>query len=157
MIRFLMLTLTLGFVFSKTYSQSYAINEKDKFYNLKTSILNLYKNFCIVAIGEGQYNSALTFEWLTTLIFRFENIVEEFKQYGLNDLVRTLVCSAKIVLSTLLVLGIWFPSPVLIPALLIGFLMISTQCFLFKVKNSWKKTFLHCFFWICVFSSLLNL
>ena len=72
-------------------------------------------------------------------IFRFENIVKEFKQYGLSDLVRTLVGSAKIVLATLLVLGIWFPSLVLIPALLMGFLMISAQYFHFKVKNPWKK------------------
>ncbi|MGF1587036.1 MAG: DoxX family protein [Bacteroidales bacterium] len=72
-------------------------------------------------------------------IFRFENIVKEFKQYGLNDLVRTMVGSAKIVLATLLVVGIWFPSLVLIPALLMGFLMISAQYFHFKVKNPWRK------------------
>lgn len=75
----------------------------------------------------------------TVWIFRFDNIVKEFKQYGLSDLVRTLVGSAKIVLATLLVVGIWYPSLVLIPALLMAFLMLSAQFFHFKVKNPWQK------------------
>ena len=75
----------------------------------------------------------------TVWIFRFDNIVKEFKQYGLSDLVRTLVGSAKIVLATLLVAGIWYPSLVLIPALLMAFLMLSAQYFHFKVKNPWHK------------------
>ena len=72
-------------------------------------------------------------------IFRFDNIVKEFKQYGLSDLTRTIVGSTKIALSTLLVAGIWYPGLVLIPALLIAFLMISAQFFHFKVGNPWKK------------------
>jgi hypothetical protein len=72
-------------------------------------------------------------------VFRFDNIVKEFKQYGLNDLTRTMVGSAKISLATLLVAGIWYPSLVLIPALLMAFLMLSAQYFHFKVKNPWHK------------------
>jgi hypothetical protein len=72
-------------------------------------------------------------------VFRFDNIVKEFKQYGLSDLTRTAVGSAKIALATLLVAGIWYPSLVLIPALLMAFLMISAQYFHFKVKNPWQK------------------
>ena len=72
-------------------------------------------------------------------IFRFDNIVKEFNQYGLNDLTRNIVGSAKIALSTLLIAGIWYPDLVLIPALLIAFLMISAQFFHFKVGNPWKK------------------
>ena len=72
-------------------------------------------------------------------VFRFDNIVKEFKQYGLSDLVRTVVGSAKIVLATLLVVGIWYQSLVLVPALLIAFLMLSAQYFHFKVKNPWQK------------------
>jgi hypothetical protein len=45
-------------------------------------------------------------------VFRFDNIVKEFKQYGLSDLTRTIVGAIKIVLATLLVAGIcilpWF-------------------------------------------------
>lgn len=72
-------------------------------------------------------------------ILRFDNIVKEFKQFGLSDLVRTMVGSAKIVLATLLMVGIWHPSLILIPALLMAFLMLSAQYFHFKVKNPWYK------------------
>jgi DoxX-like family len=72
-------------------------------------------------------------------VFRFDNIVKEFKQYGLSDLTRSMVGSAKIALSTLLVAGIWYPDLVPIPALLIAFLMLSAQYFHFKVGNPWLK------------------
>jgi len=72
-------------------------------------------------------------------IFRFDNVVKEFKQYGLSDLIRTIVGSSKIALSTLLVAGIWYPDLVLIPSLLIAFLMLSAQYFHFKVSNPWQK------------------
>ena len=72
-------------------------------------------------------------------IFRFENIVKEFKQYGLSNLTRTMVGAAKIVLATLLVVGIWYSELVLIPAILMGVLMLSAQYFHFKAGNSWQK------------------
>ncbi|MFN0275598.1 MAG: DoxX family protein [Chitinophagales bacterium] len=72
-------------------------------------------------------------------IFRFDNIVKEFKQYRLSDLARNIVGAAKIALSTLLVAGIWYSDLVLIPALLISFLMLAAQYFHFKVGNPWQK------------------
>lgn len=72
-------------------------------------------------------------------IFRFDNIVKEFNQFGLSDLNRSLVGATKIALSTLLVAGIWFPALTLIPALLLAFLMVSAQYFHFKIKNPWQK------------------
>lgn len=72
-------------------------------------------------------------------VFRFDNIVKEFKQYGLSDLIRNMVGASKIALSTLLVAGIWYPSLLLIPALLIAFLMIAAQYFHFKTGNPWQK------------------
>ncbi len=78
---------------------------------------------------------SVVFVW----VFRFDNIVKEFKQYGLSDLTRTIVGATKIVLATLLVAGIWYPSLVLIPALLMAFLMVSAQYFHFKVNNTWQK------------------
>jgi len=68
-------------------------------------------------------------------VFRFDNIVKEFKQYGLNDLTRMAVGAAKIALATLLVAGIWFPQLICIPALLMALLMLCAQYFHFKVKN----------------------
>ena len=72
-------------------------------------------------------------------IFRFDNIVKEFKQYGLSDLTRNIVGASKTVLATLLITGIWYPKLVFIPALLMAFLMASAQYFHFKVKNPWSK------------------
>ncbi len=68
-------------------------------------------------------------------VFRFDNIVVEFKQYGLSDFVRSAVGAAKIILATLIVTGIWFPVLVFIPSVLMGLLMLSAQYFHFKVKN----------------------
>jgi uncharacterized membrane protein YkgB len=85
-------------------------------------------------------------------IFRFDNIVGEFRQYGLTDQTRTIVGATKIVLSTLLVAGIWYPSLVLFPALLMAILMLCAQFYHFKVSNSWLK---HapslCLFLLCLF------
>lgn len=72
-------------------------------------------------------------------IFRYDNIVTEFKQFGLSDLTRNSIGASKIALATLLITGIWFPELVFIPALLMGFLMICAQFFHFKVKNPWNK------------------
>jgi hypothetical protein len=72
-------------------------------------------------------------------VFRFDNIVVEFKQYHLSDLTRNAVGASKISLATLLVAGIWFPELVMFPALLMAFLMVCAQVAHFKVKNPWKK------------------
>lgn len=72
-------------------------------------------------------------------VFRFDNIVLEFKQYGLSDLVRNMVGASKITLATILALGIWYEVPVVIAALLMAFLMICAQAFHVKVRNPLKK------------------
>ena len=72
-------------------------------------------------------------------IIRFDNIVKEFKQYGIPDLLRNFVGAMKIALSTLLVAGIWYPDLVLIPALLMAGLMICAQVAHVKVKNKFIK------------------
>ena len=72
-------------------------------------------------------------------VFRFDNIVREFHQYQLSDLTRTMVGAAKIVLATLLVAGIWYPALVLVPALLMGALMVAAQYFHFRAHNPWPK------------------
>ena len=72
-------------------------------------------------------------------IFRFDNIVNEFKHYGLGDLTRTMVGAAKLILATLLVAGIWYPGLVLVPAVLMGLLMAAAQYFHFKVNNPMSK------------------
>ena len=98
-------------------------------YYLKIEMNNL-SNFAQIVIA-----LSICFVW----IVRFDNIVKEFKQYGISDLVRNLVGATKIALSTLLVAGIWYESLVLIPALVMAFLMVCAQVAHIKVKNPWPK------------------
>ena len=72
-------------------------------------------------------------------VFRFHNVLKEFKQFGLSDVTRNLVGASKIALSTLLIVGIWDTNLVLIPSILMGFFMIGAQYFHFKIKNSFIK------------------
>lgn len=91
-------------------------------------------------------------------VFRFDNIVKEFHQYGLSDLTRSIVGSTKIALATLIVAGIWYPSLILVPALLMAFLMLSAQYFHFKVNNSWQKRIPSLFLLLlCLFVAAVSL
>jgi len=81
----------------------------------------------------------IAFSILIVWVVRFENIVTEFKQYQLSPLIRSIVGACKISLSTLLIIGIWYPEIVLIPALIMAFLMLVAQIVHFKVHNPWKK------------------
>ncbi len=71
--------------------------------------------------------------------FRFHNVITEFKQFGLSDLTRNIVGATKTSLATLLIVGIWHPSLILIPSILMGLLMIGAQYFHFKVSNPLVK------------------
>jgi len=70
---------------------------------------------------------------------RFDNIVREFRQFGLPDIVRSMVGATKIALATLLVAGIWYPRLALVPALLMAFLMLCAQGAHYSVRNPWHK------------------
>jgi len=71
--------------------------------------------------------------------FRYDNVVKEFKQFELSDLTRNLVGASKIALATLLIAGIWYPSLVPIPSMIMGLFMIAAQYFHFKIKNPFIK------------------
>jgi len=89
----------------------------------------------VIKIAQLTVAIAVAYVW----IFRYDNVVKEFKQFGLSDLTRNLVGASKISLATLLVTGIWYPSIVLIPAILMGLLMIGAQYFHFKIRNPFLK------------------
>lgn len=72
-------------------------------------------------------------------IFRYDNVVKEFKQFGLSDLTRNFVGVSKIALATLLIVGIWYSSLVQIPAIIMGVFMLAAQYFHFKIKNPFIK------------------
>jgi hypothetical protein len=72
-------------------------------------------------------------------IFRYFNVNKEFNQFGLSDLTRSFVGAAKITLAALLVVGIWNPELVTIPAALMAIFMASAQYFHFKAKSPFIK------------------
>lgn len=72
-------------------------------------------------------------------VFRFHNVVKEFKEFGLSDLTRNIVGASKISVATLIFAGIWYSSLVFIPSILMGLFMIAAQFFHFKVKNPFIK------------------
>jgi hypothetical protein len=91
-------------------------------------------------------------------VFRFQNVVKEFKQFGLSDLTRTIIGATKISLATLLVVGIWYSSLVLIPSIFMGVLMIGAQYFHFKISNPFIKHLPSLILLIlCVFIALLSI
>ena len=72
-------------------------------------------------------------------VFRYDNIVLEFKQYGLSNLLRNFVGALKISLATILILGIWHKEFLFVSSIMMAFLMICAQVCHFKVKNNWIK------------------
>jgi len=81
----------------------------------------------------------VAFSVLYVWIFRFENIIIEFKQYGLSDLIRNIVGASKISLSALLIAGIFYPGLILFSSLSMAFFMFCAQLAHIKVKNPWVK------------------
>ncbi len=86
---------------------------------------------------------------LIVWVFRFDNIVIEFKQYGLSDLIRSLIGAAKIAMATLLIAGIWYPTLILVPAGVIAFLMLCALYAHFSVRNPMQK-YLPAFSLLCL-------
>tara|TARA_B100001146_G_scaffold134405_1_gene117928 strand:+ start:136 stop:480 length:345 start_codon:yes stop_codon:yes gene_type:complete len=72
-------------------------------------------------------------------VFRYDNIVIEFKHYGYSDLLRNIVGASKISLATILILGIWYEELLFVSSLLMAFLMLCAQFSHFKVKNPIHK------------------
>ena len=72
---------------------------------------------------------------ISVWVFRYDNIVLEFKQYGISDLLRNIVGASKISLATILILGIWYTKLLVVSSLLMAFLMICAQFYHIKVKN----------------------
>ena len=68
-------------------------------------------------------------------VFRYNNIVDEFKHYGYSDLLRNIVGASKISISTLLIMGIWYKEITMYASLVMAFFMICAQVSHIKVNN----------------------
>ena len=89
----------------------------------------------LMKLAQASIALSVVFVW----IFRYHNVITEFKSFGLSDLTRNFVGVSKIALSTLLITGIWHPSLVFASSILMGFFMVSAQFFHFKIKNTLIK------------------
>ena len=72
---------------------------------------------------------------LIVWIFRFDNIVVEFKHYGYSDLLRNFVGVSKTSTSILLILGIWYNEITIYASLSMAFFMLCAQVSHIKVRN----------------------
>jgi hypothetical protein len=88
-----------------------------------------------VILAQVVVASSVYFVW----IFRFHNVVKEFEEFGLSDIVRNFVGACKVSIAALLIVGVWQSSYVFISSILMGLFMIAAQYFHFKVKNPFIK------------------
>ena len=73
-------------------------------------------------------------------VFRYDNIIIEFKQFRISDLLRNIVGASKISLATILLLGICYKNmPLTEAAIGMAFFMVCAQIAHVKVKNPWIK------------------
>ena len=91
-------------------------------------------------------------------VFRRENIIVEFEQYGISDIIRNIVGALKISLATILILGIWYNEFLILSSLVMAFLMICAQYFHIKVRNPLKKFIpSFCLLILCLFIAAKSL
>ena len=72
-------------------------------------------------------------------IFRYHNVLSEFSQFGYSDLFRNFVGAAKISLSALLIMGVFYDGVTLFAALGMAVFMLGAQLTHLKVKNPLKQ------------------
>ena len=89
----------------------------------------------IIVLSQITISISILIVW----VFRFDNNVVEFEQYGLSSLLRNIVGASKISLATILVLGIWHNEYLFIASISMAFLMLCAQFFHFRAKNNWRK------------------
>lgn len=104
-------------------------NQKNKFCKLLISMDFLSLIFQIIV------SVSVLYIW----IFRYDNIVLEFKHYGYSDVLRNFVGASKISISVILILGIWYQEFVIYASLLMAFFMFCAQLSHLKVKNPLLK------------------
>ena len=91
-------------------------------------------------------------------VFRRENIIVEFEQYGISDIIRNIVGASKISLATILILGIWYNEFLIASSLAMAFLMICAQYFHIKVRNPFSKFIPSlCLLILCLFIAAKNI
>ena len=90
----------------------------------------------LVVVSQLIVAISVIFVW----VFRRDNIIIEFKQFGISNNIRDIVGALKISLATILILGINYNEFLIAStSLAMAFLMVCAQYFHFKVKNPFNK------------------
>ncbi len=89
----------------------------------------------VMALAQVVIAISVIFVW----VFRLENIEREFREYGIPDLVRNVVGASKIAAATLLLAGLWYPSLVFGPAVVMAVLMVCAQIAHARARHAWHK------------------
>ena len=71
--------------------------------------------------------------------FRLEQVAREFVEYHLNDTIRAMVGTSKIMLATLLLAAVFWPVPAVAPALLMAAFMLVAQIAHFRARHALVK------------------
>jgi hypothetical protein len=77
---------------------------------------------------------SVIFVWL----FRYENIKKEFELFGIKKIIKA-VGITKILISILLIIGLWVPETTLVSSATMGIFMLSAQYFHWSVSNPLYK------------------
>ena len=72
---------------------------------------------------------------LVVWVFRYHNVIVEFKQFGYSDVFRNFVGTSKIAISTLLLTGIWYEELTLYAAVGMAVFMLAAQLSHIRVNN----------------------
>ena len=72
---------------------------------------------------------------LIAWVFRYHNVIVEFKQFGYSDVFRNFVGASKIAISTLLLTGIWYEELTLYAAIGMAVFMLAAQLSHIRVNN----------------------
>ncbi|MDA9127771.1 DoxX family protein [Flavobacteriaceae bacterium] len=85
------------------------------------------------------FQMALAISVYYVWIFRYHNVLSEFSQFGYSDLFRNFVGAAKISLSALLIMGVFYDGVTLFAALGMAIFMLGAQVTHLRVKNPLKQ------------------
>lgn len=91
--------------------------------------------FTLTQLAQLAVAACVVYVWT----FCLKTLIKEFKQFGLSEQTRSIIGVIKIALATMLVMNVWYATPVLWPAMAMGLLMVAAQYFHYKGKTPMIK------------------
>lgn len=102
----------------------------------------------MIQISQIIISLSVLFVWL----FRYKNIQKEFKLFGLGPHTLMTVRITKVIISILLIIGIWIPQTTTLSSISMSIFMISAQYFHWKANNPIIKKYHLSYYYHSVYS-----